>query len=278
MKYLFTACQIAILTGPLLATEPACKGADGPHSPQGETAPTTQPATTSAPAADPASLKILQALEDAGKKYSTIKSDIDYEVLDRMTATTERRSGWIAFLNQTDDRAGKFRVHFETLSANGRRKTRSRVDYAFDGQWLSVAKHKIKQIIRFQVVPKGRRAKPMELGKGPFPLPFGQKVAGVVRHFEIATRPPVASDPKNTDYLKLLTRRRFRKEISFRRMEMWIDRKTHLPARIRSLDNNRKLITVTFSKTRTDEKLESSVFEIPRPIGWTERIEKLKKQ
>ena len=69
------------------------------------------------------------------------------------------------------------RIAFETLRQGAGRKIRAKVDYAFDGQWFTVAKHRIRQMTRYQVAVKGEHVEPMRLGKGPFPLPFGARRA-----------------------------------------------------------------------------------------------------
>ena len=62
------------------------------------------------------------------------------------------------------------------------------MDWAFDGQFLTEVKHRIKQQTRYQLAAEGQKIEPMRLGKGPFPLPFGQKVEEVVKYFDVTSR------------------------------------------------------------------------------------------
>jgi hypothetical protein len=152
------------------------------------------------------------------------------------------------------------------------------IEYAFDGAWFTVAKHKLKQMTRYQAAAEGERVNPLKLGRGPFPLPLGQKAEEVIRHFHVTTRPPRASDPNHTDYLYLRTRDRYVDQMAFRSVQMWVDRKTNLPAKIRSRDKSRKRITVTFSDLATGVKLSDEVFHIPRPssrAGWSYEVKRL---
>ena len=45
-----------------------------------------------------------------------------------------------------------------------------------------------------QVAEAGQKVNPFEIGRGPFPLPFGQKTADVLKNFDVSTRPPQAGD------------------------------------------------------------------------------------
>ena len=232
----------------------------------------TSPTTTAPAAAEPvseAAMKILRDLEAAGDKYRTIKADLDYEVVNLMLGDSEKRTGWVAYSKGDDDKTPtRFRVSFEKCRLGAGPQTDEKVDYAFDGLWLTVAKHKIKNITLYQLAAVGQKVEPLRIGKGPFPLPFGQKAADMVKYFIPSTRPPVQSDPNGTIYLRLLTRPQYDAEMPTTRMEMWIDAKTYLPVRLKSRDKNKAVTTVTFKDILTNKAVDEGVFRIPHPIGY----------
>jgi hypothetical protein len=252
------------------------------------TAPTTQPATTR-PATRPAASRptttrrvksraelLLEALEAAGEKYPSIKADLVYEVVNRMLGDTERRSGWVAYRKGTEKRATRFRIQFATLRLDKGALIAAKVDYAFDGRQLSIAKHRIKQVQRFRLAI-AQRADPMKLGRGPFPLPFGQTAEDMLKRFRATTRPPAAGDPESTDYLKLTPRAAYREQLNVSQLEMWVDRTLHLPVKLVARDDKKKLTTtVTFSDVDPRAKLEASVFRLAKPAGWRETVQDLK--
>jgi len=252
----------------ILAVGCAARGRNTPA------APTTRPAGD-APA--PAIMKILKDLEAAGAKFPAIQADVDY-LIDRMlTGETEQRTGYVKYLKRTATAPDKFRAHFDTLRMDGGRKLKSVVDWAFDGMWLTVARHRLKKIERYQVAAKGERVQPLRLSKGPFPLPFGQGVEDILEYFKVTQpdRKVSKKDPKNADYLKFTTLPARRRELSVVWIEQWIDRTTHLPVKIVAFDKSRRKTTVVFSNVKTDVRFSGSVFVIPRPRGWTESIKPL---
>jgi len=213
-------------------------------------------------------MRILRDLEAAGDKYHTIKADLDYEVVNLTLGDSEKRTGWVAYSKGDDKTPTRFRVTFEKCRLGVGAEFKDLVDYAFDGQWLTVAKHKIKNITLYQLAAKGQKVEPLRIGKGPFPLPFGQKAADMVKYFIPSTRPPVESDPNSTVYLRLLTRPQYDAELPTTRMEMWIDAKTYLPVRLKSRDKNKAVTTVTFKDITTNKAVDEGAFRIPHPIGY----------
>lgn len=236
------------------------------------------PTTKPAPKASPQVMRILSALEEAGDRYAALRADIQYVYVDEALGDREERTGWVAY--QKADKAkkapAKFRIQFQTLRQGRGKVLKDKIDYAFDGLWLTVAKHRIKTITRYQVAAKGEKVEPMKLGQGPLPLPFGQKTDDMLAHFQITTRAIRKDEPKNTDYLHLATRPRFRKSMNVKTLQMWIDKKTHLPTKIVSTDKNDNTTMVVFQNVQTDPKLPADTFGLPKPPGWTLDVKHLK--
>jgi len=225
------------------------------------------PAST-APTVGPAERKILDDLEAAGDKYRTIKAEIDYRVDLRALGDSEERTGWVAYDKGDANRPTRFRVSFETLRQGAGRRIKSQVDYVFDGQWLHVAKHKIKNLTMYQLAAKGQRVEPLRIGKGPFPLPFGQKADDVIRHFVPTTRAPRSGDPKDTVSLRLTARPEHAAKLPMDRIDLWIDRATNLPVKIKSREKSGNTTTVTFKNIATNKAVGGDVFRVPRRLGW----------
>ena len=243
------------------ATRPATRPAESPKT-------TTRPTTK--PAADPEVDRLLSALEKAGRRYETIRAAIEYKAVNPLLGDEETRAGWVAYRRGSEDEPTKFRIHFDSLRLDDGPKLPVKVDYAYDGSLLTIARHRIKQINRYRV-PRPQRRNPLKLGEGPFPMPFGQEADDMRRHFNVTTRPPGDKAPKGTDYLKLKPRG----EGKLVGIEMWVDKKTRLPARIVTRQRNRNVVTVTFSDPRTNVEIDPKTFGIPRPLDYRETVENL---
>lgn len=238
-----------------------------------DTPPATQPQP---PAVSPEAMAILKDLEAAGETYKALKADVKYVVENRLTGDVETRTGWVAFQQASDTQPARFRVSFETLALGNGRPTKQQVDYIFDGQWLKVAKHNIKSLTHYQVAAEGERVEPLRIGKGPFPVPFGQKADEVTRLLDVEVKDPDKDAPEGSDYLLLAPRRVHRGDVNFNELELWVDRKTHLPAQVRSRDESHNITTVTFTDIQTQAEMKPEWFTFEKPAGWSLQIERLK--
>ncbi len=258
--------DLPMTTAPALTTftpVPATAAATTTSTTTTRTAPTTRPVSQAA-------MNILKRLEAAGKKHPRIAADLNYVEDQQQTGLRQERTGRIAYQAAEKGRSAKFRVSFKTLRTNTGPKTRRRLDYAFDGQYLSERKDRIKQLTHYQVAPPGQQADPMGLGEGPFPVPFGQDTKTVLKHFRPSTRPPVKTDPKGADYIRLDTRPAYKGKLSVLWLEMWVDRKTDLPVKMISEDRSETKKTVLFTNIKTPDKLPADEFKLKAGlIGWT---------
>lgn len=254
------ALSLAVLLSALALQSPAEK-------------PATPPAKENPP--DPKAMAILHRLEAAGKTFTTLRADLHYRVEQRLTGDVETRTGWVAFQQATDTHPPRFRVTFQTLQLERGPKRKQVVDYIFDGHWLTVAKHAIKTMNRYQIAAEGEKVEALRIGKGPFPVPFGQKTEDIVAHFRPSTRNPAASDPPNTDYLLLTPKPGKKKVVNVSKLEMWVDRKTNLPIKVRTRDASKNVTTVEFRDLSTQAKLQPELFAMAKPAGWKMTVERL---
>lgn len=261
---------LMILACGCVAAGPASQPASAPA-----TEPSTAPTTATAPAVDPAARKLLEQLEQAGRDHPRIQADVEYEVLMRKVGDRETRWGQVRFQRAEGDEPARFHIVFDVLRQGDGPKIADKVEYAFDGQWLTELKHRIRQQTLYQVAAEGEKIDAFRIGRGPFPMPFGQKAEDMIAHFEPSTRPPADGDPKDTDYLRLVTRPEHAKDIQFTDVEMWIDRATRLPVRLVSRDRKKDRTTVVFTNLKTDVEFDKSVFRPGRKLGWEYHVKRL---
>jgi len=267
MKAFVTFAAISLFFAALCAaqaptTQPVC--------------PTTPRATTTAPAVDPAVRKILDAMESAGKTTKTIRADFTYKQVNTSLGDSEFRTGWIAYQAKQTVKIGDkitlsapmFRVHFETMRLGKGKTVTRKVDYIFTGKVLIIVRAANKNIVQMRLPPRMQGANVMQLGKGPMPLPFGQKTADMIEHFVCTTRPKRISDPKNTVYLSLVPRKAHAKNLNAIYIHMWVSTKDHLPVKIVTRDKTKNIITSTFSKMSINKAVKQSLFSFPKPLGW----------
>ncbi|MFP4354749.1 MAG: LolA family protein [Phycisphaerae bacterium] len=248
-------------------------------------APAEKPQTPAAKV-DPAKVDpadaILKRLEQAGGKYSRLTAEVRFVDRDRLTGDQEIRTGRIAYQAGKGKESGKFAIEFDTYrNAPDAAPIADRVVYAFDGQWFSILKYRPKQQMRFQVAQKDQVVNPLKIGKGPFPMPIGQKAAEVKKVFTVSTEAPQLSRPQldeleNADYLCLTVKPEHVKSMDFVILELWVDRDSGLPVRMISHKGTRpsrraikRYSAAELQNVAQPEPFEPSRFLPPRQRGWT---------
>jgi hypothetical protein len=236
--------------------------------------PSAQPATgpaVSGPgklsSGDPKVDQILDRLEEKGQAIKGLACKLTYRyVVVEPVEDAQTKEGELIFA--VGEPNAKFLIRFTRMIAEGVSVERPEY-FLFDGQWLTERNDKAKTVIKRQVVRPGERVDPFRLGKGPFPLPFGQKREDILRNFKIAVVPFELGDPRNSEHLHCVPLANTDLAAKYSRVELYLDRNLDLPVRIvteRLSDGNR--IEVDFKDIDTNEAPAQSRFQIDVPEGF----------
>ncbi len=223
---------------------------------------------------DPKVDEILDKLEVKGQAIKGLACELTYKYVTVFPVEDAQiKQGELLFARAEPN--PRFLIHFTKLIADGVIVEHGEY-FLFDGEWLTERNDRGKTVTKRQIVRKGKRVNPFRLGKGPFPLPFGQKREEILRTFTVTLEAPAAGDPENADHLHCVPLPRTELATKYSRVEMYVDKKIELPVRIvteRIKDKNR--IEVDFKKIDTDEAPAMSRFQIDEPRGYTVTIEPL---
>ena len=237
-------------------------------------------ASASQPVLDPVVDKILTRLEsrEVHDLRAKVSWKLRYVIDTEEDATTKKGQLWY----QQQKPSAKFLVRFtEKISDNRLHKLDER--HMFDGRWYVELNSVTKTLIRREIRREGDVGNPYKLGEGPFPLPFGQTKADILKEFEVTLVPQATSDPPNTDHLMLIPREGTQTRRSYKRVEVWVARegpRHGLPIKVNTAkkDGTGKVnsyITITFEDVRLNQGFSGSVFEIAKPPGYHEETDPL---
>lgn len=258
------------------ASQPASQPTRRPAS---QPTATTQPASVLA--AIPASSgdsqvdAILDRLEAKGKAIKGLSAALTYAYVTVFPVEDEiAKEGTLLFARGEPN--ARFRVHFTKKIAAGT-VDRNEELYVFDGQWLVIRNDKAKTVTRHQIAREGEHTDPFAIGKGPFPLPFGQRRDEMLENFKISLKPFELGDPLQSGHLHCVPRPGTDLAEKYTRIEMYVDKRLDLPIRIvceRTADGNR--IEVDFKEVDVSRAPAGSRFGIGEiPTDFTETVEPL---
>ena len=208
-------------------------------------APTSQPATKPV---SPEQVKINQILADqeaADKKLKTLSAKMVYEKED-VFGDKVKKTGRFVYL-----KPNKFRIDFEFRIVNKRILVEGKA-YIFDGKQLLLVNKPRKRVTIFILPPPKPGQKPanaLQLGKGPFPMPFGQKAETIRKLFDVKLIPPTEAETKaGLDHLRLTPKKGTSLAKKYKWIDFWFDKEVKLPLKLRYMDSGENVVTVTFEK------------------------------
>jgi len=227
----------------------------------------TQPATlasapASAPAMDPAVDKILDRLEKKGARIDAIEADIEFTKIDPILEDKQVHKGILRFKQAKPN--PRFFIRFDELKLENLAPKKEKQWHVFDGQWYIEAREKTKSITKRRIVQPGETLEVFKLGQGPFPLPFGQKKADILKHFEVKLLPSKPSDPEHSDHLECTPRPGTELAKKYETVHFYIDRTLDLPVRVQTVEKEEgNEIIASFTKIKVNPGLVESQLNLP---------------
>lgn len=238
-------------------------GADDAQRPSTDDA-QTRPAErgTEIEALDPAVEAILDRLEK--RELRDIEANVEYVKTDVLLNDRQKYDGVLRYRAQEPNPV--FFIRFDKRTQNSIIR-REKEWHVFDGRWYWEARERTSQITKREIVSPDDEQEVFRLGEGPFPLPFGQKKADILRHFTVRLISPADRAPGGFvgDHLELTPRPGTEMDRRYQAIHFYIDRELDLPIRVRTTDKeeDRELL-VTFTNVEPNKGLREDQLRLPR--------------
>jgi hypothetical protein len=253
-----------------------------------------QPAPASAPSAAPAASrptsasagsavvvepeleKILDRLEKRGDTVNDLACKVKQKMVGKVVGEVITKEGELKYLRGSDGSNPRFYIHFAKIDQDGfDLKPES---YVFDGRWFIDAKESTRTVNRREIVHAGEKLNLFSVEDSPFPLPFGQKKAEILKNFDVKLLPPAPKDPANTKecrHLLCIPKPGTQKAQEYAQIDFYIDPKLDLPTTIvaqrKTGEKVSEIHTVTFpglDNKCINKGLPASDFDYKVPSGW----------
>lgn len=273
---LFALTVIALAGCAMAAQNPAAKKPAEPAARNAPRAPQAEPQSkTGALTPDSTVDEILDALDARGRDLKSFVADVSLKEEDVTLANEVTRRGRASYQDQGDGRA-RLRVTF-TERDTGSRVFDEKLEYLLEGGWLIDRDYQRKIEVRRQVLEKGERIDLLRLGEGPFPLPIGQKKEEVHEQFEVTKIKPARDDPPGTVHVRLTPKPDSQFARKFDEIDVWVDTKTNMPARIDTVQGE-TLRQTELTKFTANPKppLKDADFQLEPIQGWDRHEERFK--
>lgn len=263
----------SFLASPLFAEPPATQPTDQKND--GAKAEKSDRASSGDPKVD----EILDKMENKGSDLNSLRCKLTYTfITPGPIEGLEDRQEKYGELYYVHGDTPRFLVHFTRKVADNV-VNREAEYYAFDGRWYIERNDRAKTVVRREIARKGEKVDLFELGKGPFPLPFGRSREEILRHFDVKRQSFNVTAEKKPIHLRCLPRLNTDMADRYSYVDMIIDPETYLPAQVickRSSDDSE--IRVDFKEINDKAEIEDARFIVPAPANFQVTEEPLDKE
>jgi outer membrane lipoprotein-sorting protein len=250
---------VALAVGLLFGTSsmPADEGSPG-------VATSTQPATDVAAGLEPELERVLDRLEIRGNNIRTLEAELDYLKFDPIMDDRQKNSGVLRYRTETPN--PHFFIRFDKRTHNNVVR-REKEWHVFDGRWYWEVREKTRQIVKREIVPPGEKTDVFSVGKGQFPLPFGQKKAEILKYFDVKLVKEGKGAPPGFkgDHLQLTPRPETNLARDYTTIDFYVDEKLGLPIRVRTTERKQgNELEITFANVEINPKFNDDAMKLPK--------------
>ncbi len=210
--------------------------------------------------------QILDRLEAKGNEIKTLEAELDYVKVDPILEDRTVNSGVLRF--KEDEPNPNFFIRFDTRTVNKRRR-KEKEWHIFDGRWYWEVREKLRQINKREIVAPGEKTDVFSVGKGQFPMPFGQKKDEILKYFDVQRVKAINDAPARFkgEQLKLIPKPGTAMARDFSDLDFYIDEKSGLPVRVRTTERKQgNELEITFSNVKINPKFDKNAMELPREV------------
>lgn len=210
--------------------------------------------------------RVLTELQSRSDGLHDIRCEVAFTDDDRVNLAKNTKKGRIRLL--IADPNPLFLVHFDKTELDG--VAGKQEWYLFDGQWFYQAVERLQQVTKQQFAGTGQKLDLFDIEKAPFPLPFGQKKETILKNFDVRLAQPTGSDPPDTDHLICNPKPESRLAKKYDQLDLFVDRKLHLPTRIVVTKNNGLEINTASFPDLTDKSVNTGIKpkDFEKPAIW----------
>jgi outer membrane lipoprotein-sorting protein len=214
-----------------------------------------EPAAPPAEPPAPEVVAVLDKMETAGNELKTLHAKFDYELNQPLYEDVQKRKGELYY--QTPN---LLRFEFATKPET----------FVFDGRTLFQKVEATKQLIIWELrQPNEPPVQALTLGQTPFPVPFGQKKADVLKYFTVTRdAKEEAADKDKRSVLVLVPKKDTPLAKNYTKILLWVDAKG-LVTRAKLFDPSENETTIDFHDVEINKNLDPKLFTRPNvPQDW----------
>ena len=211
---------------------------------------------------------VLTGLSRSARELKSYQGRIEYLVSQPLFESQTLRKGVLYY--KRFDETSKLRINFQTLKQDDEKEQKYIEQYIFDGQWLTVIDHQIREVKKHQLAEPNEPVDAFELVRENFPIiGFGEN-EDLRKDFEIELIEQQGEAKKDFIQLHLKVKPESIYGDDYTSIDFWIDKRFYLPAKIVAVSTEEDIYQIELLEPRVNDKINDKVFEVEVPEAFGE--------
>lgn len=219
---------------------------------------------------------ILTQLKQKTTNLMSYQAELEYRFKQPLLESETLRKGVLYY--QKSDEKSMLRVNFQTLKQDDEKERKYPEHFIFDGVWLTRIDYQIKKAERRQLTEPNKPADPFDLASRDLPVIGFTKTEDLKKQFEIKLAQQNKAEAETSFHLHLKVKPDSTYKDDYTAIDLWIDKKSYLPAKIIAPTTEEDIYEIKFLKPMVNKKIDTKVFKFDIPKDFTIEIIPLKKQ
>lgn len=205
---------------------------------------------------------ILEGMRDIASGLRSYQCKVEYLFSQPLLESKTLRTGTLYYARFGD--GSKLRINFNILTQDDGPPEDYKECYIFDGRWLTHIDYQIKQVQKRQLAEANEPIDAFELAKRNFPIIGFSEADDLKKEFDVN----LVGEPNDLTHLKLAVKTDSQYKDDYKVVEIWIDKKLMLPAKLTAVSTDDDIYEIDFIEPKVNELIAEKVFEFTIPPGF----------
>jgi outer membrane lipoprotein-sorting protein len=217
--------------------------------------------------ADPVE-KVLSELRQRTEQLESYQARLEYLFVQPEPFDSTRLMKGVMYYKKLGDKSN-LRINFQTLKQDDEKTHKHNEQFIFDGVWLTQIDYQLEHVNRYQQAEPNEPVNAFELAKRNFPIVGFTKVEELKKEFEVELVGGQASESGEPVQLHLKVKPNSVYKDNYTAIDVWIDKKSQLPAKIVAVTTEGDMYEIKLLKGRVNKKIDKKVFDFSIPKGFS---------
>lgn len=217
----------------------------------------------------------LKQLKQKTANLKSYQAQVEYLFSQPLLESETLKKG--ALYYQRSGKTSKLRMNFQTLKENDEKEQRYVEHFIFDGVWLTHIDYQIENSERRQLAEPNEPVDVFDLASKNLPVVGFTRIDELNKQFEVSL--VEQEKTKSTDSIKLhlKTRPDSIHEDDYTHIDVWLDKKSMLPAEVVAVTIDGEVHQIKLLKPKVNKIIDGKIFDFRIPRGFSSQTIPLEK-